>query len=345
MATSISGGQGPSMLFMFGDGRRGYKLAEVMCRTNDEKGTFQCISIVVDKKFEKHMKDIKGKGCKIHAIDFEKQKQDPSEIEHIVTQHKYDWLVMVPAGDHFQPAHVKCVSMIWKKHNGSNVMLLSMAKIEEANKSPLKELYQAEKYVQEMFPQKHVILRKQMLLQDLDFFADELKEKKAWRLPTGEGAFSPVCLRDDVACAICHICKQKNMDEHFQGKVFSLTNTRALNGNQLAEVTRTALKEEVKFESISMEQADEILKKFRNESSNRGMIETIKDTVRGGKHEMHRHLMSDAERMGLLAGFEMIAEGKYNFVTDHVKMITGKDPMSIEDYLRKHEDNFKPGRM
>jgi hypothetical protein len=340
MATSISGGQGNTMLFMFGDGRHGHKLAKVMCECNDEKRVFQCIGIVIDKKFEKHMEDFKRcKTCKIHAIDFEKQKQDPTELERIVTQHRYDWLVMLPAGDHFRPAHVKCVSMMWKKHQGKNVMLLSMAKVEEAEKSPLKELMEAEKCVQECFPQKNVILRAQLALQDLDFFATELKQKRAWRLPIGnQGAFSPICLQDDMACAICHIAKEKNLEERFQNKIFTLTNTRAVTGNQLAEVTRTALGEDVKYEAIGMEEADEILKKFQKQSS---------DRERGGgnkHHEMNRHLLSDAERMGLLVVFGMIEQGKYNFVTDHAKMITGKEPMSIEDYLREHEENFKPGR-
>jgi len=310
--------------------QKSHNLACGMCHYNDQHKCFEQILVVVDKTFEKHMDDLKhSKTCKIIPVDFRKHHQGQTqEMEKAMEEHKPQWMIMLPTGDTMTREAIKCTLECYKKKGGKNVVMKSLMMAEQATEEPTKMLPELEKCMMECFPKTSCVLRCQMGLECLDYFVEEVKEKKTWRLPLGNGKFSPIAGMD-VACALGKICEQQQMDPKCAGKTFNLTNKDKIDGQRLAEMTSTALNMDTKYENMDMNEAQERLRKFIRHDS---MTMT---------HEMHRELTSKAEVCGLMFAFKMVQAGKYDTVTEDLKMIIGKDPMPIEEYLRKNQDRFK----
>lgn len=298
----------------------------------------KCFVVVVDKSFEKEMEDIRHGHCAIEAIDMRKLKQSPEELEAVMKKHKVDWLVIQPSGDSYcSPEQVKMTMEAYKKCGGHNCIMNSIAKCDECEDHPMKECHQSEEIVKRCCPNSYVILRVQMPLMELDFFAEGVQKERKWMLPTGNSNFSPVSTKRDLACCIGHIVKEQKMSQRFAGQTFTLTNREKINGQRLAQMTGSAFNEDVKFQNISLEDACKILDRYVGGGGRR---DDDDDRAQGGK-SLRRRLLNHCEKDMLLAMFKMIQHNKYDFTTDDVKKISQKDPMTVEEYLRKREANLR----
>jgi len=325
-------------MFIFGDGRHGHELVKSVCRYMEKKHRCaKCFVAVVDRSFEKEMKDISTKYCAIEAIEMRKLKQSPEELERAMKKHSVDWLVMQPSGDSFSNLEeVKTVLECYKKHGGQNVIMNSVAKCDKCEDHPLKDCHMAEQMVKQHFPKTHVILRVQLPLMDLDFFADAVREQRKWMLPTGQANFAPVSTKRDLACCMGHIVKEQRMEQKYAGQTFTLTNREKVNGERLAQMTGSAFNEDVGFQNISIEECRKILDRYLGGGGEGG-----DEDQQQGRRQLRRRLLNRAERDMLLAVFKMICNGQYDFTTEDVKKITGMDPMGIEEYLRKREGHLR----
>jgi len=265
-------------------------------------------------------------------------KENPEALNEIMKELQYDWLVMLPLGDTFSPHCVPETIELWKRNRGKNVMLLSKAQCDQSQKEPMKMLCEAERSVRQQFPETNVIIRGQFLFNDLDFFVDDVQKNKTWRLPLGNGAFSPIRVKELAMC-VGYITRCKNLNEKFQGKMFTITNMEQVNGQALADMSRSALNEDVKYENITLDEASQILK--RHQHGGGSSIRAVINKLASSKRDMRRRLLTNTEREMILACFELVQQNQYSFTTDHFQQITGMQPMSVEEYLRKHEDNFK----
>lgn len=328
-------------MFVFGDGRHGHELVKSICRYMEkEHRCAKCFVAVVDRSFEKEMKDITTKYCAIEAIEMRKLKQSPEELERAMKKHNTDWLVVQPCGDSFSgQEEVKTVLECYKKYGGQNIILNSIAKCDECDDQPMKNCHMAEQMVKQYFPKTHVILRKQLALMDLDFFADAVKEQRKWMLPTGQANFAPVSNKRDLACCMGHIVKEQRMDQKYAGQTFTLTNSEKVNGERLAQMTGSAFNEEIGFQNISIDECRKILDRYVGGGERHKRED--EDDQQQGRRQLRRRLLNRAERDMLLSVFKMVANNKYDFTTEDVKKITGKDPMTIEDYLRKREGHLR----
>lgn len=338
-----------TVMYIFGDGRCGHEFVKSVCRYMEKtERCAKCFVVVVDKSFEKKMEDIRhGHGhCAIEAIDMHKLKQSPEELESVMKKHKVDWLIIQPSGDTYSShEQVKMTLEAYKKCGGHNVIMNSIAKCDECQDRPMKECHLSEEIVKRCCPNSYVILRVQMPLMELDFFAEGVQKERKWMLPTGNSNFSPVSTKRDLACCIGHIVKEQKMVQRFAGQTFTLTNREKINGQRLAQMTGSAFNEDVKFQNISLEDACKILDRYvGGGGGSHGDDDGRRDDSGQGRKSLRRGLLNHCEKDMLLAMFKMIQHNLYDFTTEDVKKISQMEPMSVEEYLRKREAHLRGNR-
>jgi len=328
-----------SILAVFGDGRAAHHVLQSMGRTNDQHKQVKRIVALCDNRYRDALRDMEGETLKLESIDFERMRQDPKELERVISENQVRWMILMPFGDTFQPGQIQTALEAYKRQRGTNVLLISHLGC-DSELSPVNQLRQAENMVRQQFPENNCILRCGATLQSLDFFAEEVKQRKAWRLPAGNGKFAPVCLRDDVATCALMIVKDAQMKPDYRNQTFTLTNNAAVDGNALAEMTNSAFREEVRFENISLDEARKNIERHRGRGGEQGRPAT----QAGERDRLNRHLVSSWEVGEVLNKYQLVAANQMAVVTDHVRRISGKEPMSIQDYLQRHEEHFRPSR-
>ena len=300
----------------------------------------KCIVALCDNRYKDALRDIEGQTLKLESIDFEKMRQDPKELERVISENQIRCMILMPFGDTFQPGHIQTALEAFKRQRGTNVVMISQLGC-DSDLSPLNQLRQAELKLREQFPENNCVLRCGVTLQSLDFFADDLRERKTWRLPAGNGKFAPVCLRDDVAACALVVSKDAQLKPEYRGKIFTLTSNQPIDGNTLAEMTNSAFREEVRYENISLDEARKNIERHRGG----GEQDRPTQAMAGGQRDrLNRHLVSSWEVSAMLNKYQLVASNKAAGISDHVKVIAGKEPMSVQEYLQKHEEYFKPSR-
>lgn len=141
------------------------------------------------------------------------------------------------------------------------------------------------------------------------FAAPTVIAQDALMLPFGTGKTSPIAAYDVARCVTEVLAEP----EPHLGKVYELTGPRAETLREAAEDFTRVLGRPITYMDIPMEPWLEGLRSF-------------------GASE---HVVAHLESMALLH-----RDGRYNRFTDDVKMLTGVAPMSIEDFVRAHRDEF-----
>lgn len=190
-----------NLLIVFGDGRWGASFHRHLCEKHSRD--FDQIVGVVDAKYQQRAKTdspahLEEGTCKIEYVDFDRLSGNNEDLNRLIQEYRINWLCLAPFGDTFHdPQRVRFVLENFKKNRGKNVLMISSAGC-ESEKVPINDLKHSENEVRVQFPTKNCILRTQILLEDLDYFAHDVKMEKTWKLPTGDGSFVPVSLQQDV---------------------------------------------------------------------------------------------------------------------------------------------------
>ncbi|HET8547521.1 MAG TPA: SDR family oxidoreductase [Bryobacteraceae bacterium] len=153
------------------------------------------------------------------------------------------------------------------------------------------------------------ILRPGFFMQNLLAWASVIAQQHALVQPTGTGRTAYIDARDIAAVAA-----QVLLNPGHDAKTYDLTGPEALSGEEVAGVFSRVLGERITF--VSPEPA-----KFRATLSQFGIPDWLAE--------------------GLLEGYEAISKGQAARVTGAIRELTGREPGSLEQFVRDHRAAFK----
>ncbi len=203
------------------------------------------------------------------------------------------------------------------KHHGVRAfinmsqMTLAQMSITESTPSPQHKLHWLAEQALNWSGLPVVHVRPTVLLDGffLIFTPDTVKESNQIRLPFGEGKTSPVAV-EDVARVIAALLADPK--PHI-GKTYHLTGPHSENMHVFAQEYSKALGRTVTFADIPVEA-------WRDELLKRGLPAHLTH---------HLAMMADLHRAG-----------RYDRMSDDVLTLTGRRPMSVQEFVRKHAAMF-----
>jgi uncharacterized protein YbjT (DUF2867 family) len=141
------------------------------------------------------------------------------------------------------------------------------------------------------------------------FTSDSVRESNQIRLPFGEEKTSPVAA-EDVARVIATILASP---ESHIGKIYHLTGPQSENMHFYAEAYSKALGRTIVFQDIPVERWQD------------GLL----------KHGLPAHLVQHLVTMA-----DLHRAGRYDRMSDDVLTLTGREPMSVQEFVRKNASAF-----
>jgi len=191
-----------------------------------------------------------------------------------------------------------------------------------------------------------------LLMQTFLWYAPQVQDTGTLPLATGDGKFAPVSVRDVSRFMACLLSGKKRRgsgagqpdrpggdwkawftldgwvasndaaplplaSEH-HGKAYCLTGCEQVNGKQLVERANKAIGANIKHKDVGLDEARRLLEQHK---------------------EVHK-----AEMELLLEQYCLIQHGVYAHATRDFETITGRKPMTIEEFFADHASDFKPGR-
>jgi len=203
------------------------------------------------------------------------------------------------------------------KHHGVKAfinmsqMTLSQMSITETTASPQHKLHWLAEQALNWSALPVVHVRPTVLLEGffLIFTSESVRQSNQIRLPFGEGKTSPVAV-EDVARVLAVLLA--NPQPHI-GKIYHLTGPQSENLHFFAQEYSKALGRTITFQDIPVEA-------WRD-----GLLE------RGLPVHLVKHLatMADLHRAG-----------RYDRMSDAVRVLTGHKPMSVQEFVRKNASRF-----
>lgn len=144
----------------------------------------------------------------------------------------------------------------------------------------------------------------------LDAAAESIRKDGTLRLPFGTGRSSPIAA-DDVARVVAVLLE--NPSGHV-GKIYELTGPRSQDMNAMAKEYAEALHRPVRYVNVPYDTwLDQDLRRLR----------------------LPEHLFKHVATMARLH-----ADNRYDRLTDDVRAITGRAPMSVRDFVKAHGELF-----
>lgn len=141
------------------------------------------------------------------------------------------------------------------------------------------------------------------------FAVPTITAQDALMLPFGDGKTSPIAAYDVARC----VAEVLTNPEPHIGKIYELTGPSAKNVSEIVEDFTRVLGRPITYMNIPLEP----------------WLERIRSMGASA------HLVAHLESMALLH-----REGRYNRSSDDVKLLTGVPPISIEDFVRLHQNDF-----
>lgn len=152
-------------------------------------------------------------------------------------------------------------------------------------------------------------LQPNFFMQNLIFHASQtIKEKDAFYLPMKDGKCGLVDVRD-IASAVVEVLIQ---DGH-ENKTYQITGPESLDFSTIAEKLSSILGREITYFDAPPET-------FKHELLSYGVPETLSEAV--------KHL------------YVKLSDGHLDIVSNHVYEITGRNPLSVDDFLKDHFHMF-----
>jgi uncharacterized protein YbjT (DUF2867 family) len=141
------------------------------------------------------------------------------------------------------------------------------------------------------------------------FWAETIKTQGAFYQPTGDGRWASIAPEDIAAVAVLALTAGGH-----EGQGYTLTGDKAMNGEEYAAVLSEVLGKPIKFVDVPPDVAQQGMLMS-------GMPAEYAEAVMNLMLAMHA--------------------GHAEFVSDTFERLTGRKPMSFEDWVRKHIDAFR----
>ncbi len=150
----------------------------------------------------------------------------------------------------------------------------------------------------------------------INFFGQTIRIQNAIYLPGGEGRVSFVDARDIAAVATKILLANNNgtkINQQYENKKYGITGNEAISYSQAAEILSNVLGRRITYVNISEEDARNAMKKM-------GMEDWLIDA--------------------LLEFYGVIRSGDVSQSTTAVEQITGRKPISLEQFVGDYVSSF-----
>jgi len=150
----------------------------------------------------------------------------------------------------------------------------------------------------------------------VNFFGQTIRTQSAFYIPAGDGKVSFVDARDIAAVATLILLAKNNgtkINDRYENKKYGITGNKALSYSQVAEILSNALGRRITYVNITEEDARKAMKKM-------GIEEWLIDA--------------------LIEFYNVIKSGDASQSTAVVEQITGRKPISFEQFVRDYSSSF-----
>ena len=204
-----------------------------------------------------------------------------------------------------------------KKNNVEHVVKLSVLDAEAEPGIMITRMHRQEEKIIEESGIPYTFLRSGAFMQNfINFFGQTIKTQNAFYLPVGDGKVSLVDVRDIASVATKILLAKnngtKNNQQH-ENKKYGITGNKALSYSQVAEILSNVLGRRIAYVNVTDEDARNAMKKM-------GLEDWLIDA--------------------LLELYNVIKSGDASQSTTVVEQITGRKPISLEQFARDYVSFF-----
>ena len=204
-----------------------------------------------------------------------------------------------------------------KKNEVKHIVKLSVLSAEAEPGLIIGRMHRQEEKLVEESGIPYTFLRAGAFMQNfVNFFGQTIRTQSAFYIPAGDGKVSFVDARDIAAVATQILLAKNNgtkINDQYENKKYGITGNKALSYSQVAEILSNALGRRITYINITEEDARKAMKKM-------GMEDWLIDA--------------------LIEFYNVIKSGDASQSTAVVEQITGRKPISFEQFVRDYASSF-----
>ncbi|CAO3573538.1 unnamed protein product [Mortierella alpina] len=263
--------------------------------------------------------------------------------------------VLVPEMDERRAELGRNVLDAMNKQGVKSCMMISCdGASEDCNLKSIESFCELEKQVQKSCSSCYLILRKGFLNQCFFFWSFAVKEKAEFPLTIEkDNKMTPLDAHDLVGAITSIVIKKCQETDHegegfgsHKNKTYTLTGPNELTPEHFVHELSDAIGKEIKFRHVERDELKKYLESLMHRPVLPLHISEDAPTAAGGGGHGHdgREYYPTNEAMIelLLDELEMIKRGKAGFASNDLQKILGHQGKSVQDFLRKEKDAFKP---
>jgi uncharacterized protein YbjT (DUF2867 family) len=201
-----------------------------------------------------------------------------------------------------------------KKNDIKHIVKLSVMEAEAEPGTTIGRLHRQEEKIIEESGIPYTFLRSGAFMQNfVNFFGQTIKNQNAFYLPAGDGKVSFVDVRDIAAVATEILLTKSSGSQQQKNKAYDITGHDALSYSQAAEILSGGIGKKISYIDIGEEDARKGMKKM-------GMEDWLIDAI--------------------MEFYYIIRTGHASRTTNAIEQITGRKPVSLEQFVRDYASSF-----
>jgi uncharacterized protein YbjT (DUF2867 family) len=201
-----------------------------------------------------------------------------------------------------------------KKNDIKHIVKLSVMEADAEPGTTIGRLHRQEEKIIEESGIPYTFLRSGAFMQNfVNFFGQTIKNQNAFYLPAGDGKVSFVDVRDIAAVATEILLTKSSGSQQQKNKAYDITGHDALSYSQAAEILSGGIGKKISYIDIGEEDARRGMKKT-------GMEDWLIDAI--------------------MEFYYIIRTGHASRTTNAIEQITGRKPVSFEQFVRDYASCF-----
>jgi len=201
-----------------------------------------------------------------------------------------------------------------KRNDLKHIVKLSVLEADAEPGTTIGRLHRQEEKIIEESGIPYTFLRSGAFMQNfVNFFGQTIKNESAFYLPAGDGRVSFVDVRDIAAVATEILLTKSNGSQQQKNKAYDITGHDALSYSQAAEILSGGIGKKISYIDIGEEDARKGMKKM-------GMEDWLIDAI--------------------MEFYYIIRTGHASRTTNAIEQITGRKPVSFEQFVRDYASSF-----
>ncbi len=202
-----------------------------------------------------------------------------------------------------------------KRNDLKHIVKLSVLEADAEPGTTIGRLHRQEEKIIEESGIPYTFLRSGAFMRNfVNFFGQTIKNESAFYLPAGDGRVSFVDVRDIAAVATEILLTKSNGSQQQKNKAYDITGHDALSYSQAAEILSGGIGKKISYIDIGEEDARKGMKKM-------GMEDWLIDAI--------------------MEFYYIIRTGHASRTTNAIEQITGRKPVSFEQFVRDYASSFR----